>query len=58
MTRVRVVFERDPGAPDLVLVDVEDEAGRSVSVGTWVDRADGLVELRLDLAAGPANETA
>lgn len=55
MRRVRVVFECDPATPDLTLVDVEDEAGRSVSVGTWAERPDGRVELRLTLAAGPGD---
>jgi hypothetical protein len=44
---IEVVFHRVPGSPDLTFVEVEDGHGRSLEVGTWVDRGDDFVTLRL-----------
>jgi hypothetical protein len=62
---VDVVFERGwPGrsrdltGADLVFVEVENAAGRSIQVGEWLTRADGHVVLRLPDPPPPTAVTA
>ncbi len=44
----RVVCDwTDPGGTGIILVEVEDAAGKSINVGPWHDRPDGYKELRL-----------
>lgn len=47
--KIHVVFAEIVGRPELHFVEVEDERGKSVLVGKWVKRDDGLVALVLDL---------
>jgi hypothetical protein len=45
---IDIVFAAPPGpGNECVFVEVEDERGRSISVGEWVDRGDGFWALRL-----------
>lgn len=41
LTEIRVVMEQPPG-PTSQFVEVEDTRGRSVGIGEWVERPDGL----------------
>lgn len=43
---IRVVFSGE--APKLTFVEVEDGNGRSINIGRWIKRNDGLSELVLD----------
>jgi hypothetical protein len=53
---VRVVFDGPPGPEGGRFVEVEDEAGRSVQVGEWVERPDGSCDLVLELADPPRQD--
>lgn len=45
--QIRIVFDKPPGPEGAIFVEVEDEHGRSINVGEWVERPDGLWELRI-----------
>lgn len=42
-----IVFDGPPSHESGRFVEVEESDGRSVSVGEWIDRGDGLWALRL-----------
>jgi hypothetical protein len=45
---VDFVFAQDnPLVPDLRFVEVEDRHGRSITIGTWSTREDGLLVLTI-----------
>ncbi len=44
------VFSFRDASHDLVFVEVEDESGKSVSVGEWVERGDDFRVLRIRTA--------
>lgn len=44
---IRIVFDGPPGPTSGRFVEVEDEHGRSINAGEWVERDDGLWELRI-----------
>lgn len=44
---VDVVFDGPPGPEAGRFVEVEDMTGKSISVGTWVEREDGFWALRI-----------
>lgn len=44
---IRIVFDGPPGPVAGRFVEVEDAAGHGLKVGKWVDRGDGLWDLRL-----------
>ena len=44
---VDVVFDDGPGANAGRFVEVEDEAGRSIRIGEWIDRGNGMWALRI-----------
>lgn len=45
---IDIVFTGPPGPHDeCVFVEVEDESGASISVGTWTKRQDGFTVLRI-----------
>jgi hypothetical protein len=46
-----IVFQRVPDSPDLLFVEVERD-GRSISVGEWITRPDGMVALRIPAGDG------
>ena len=48
MSEIRIIFDGPPGHIAGRFVEVEDTEGRSISVGEWHEREDGLWELRID----------
>lgn len=55
---IRIVFDGPPGPQSGRFVEVEDEHGRSMSVGTWRKRSDGLHELALSFDPADLREAA
>jgi hypothetical protein len=51
--RIDVVFDGPPGPDPGRFVEVEDETGRSVDIGEWVQRPDGFWVLRIPIATTP-----
>jgi hypothetical protein len=49
--QIDVVFDGPPGPNSRRFVEVEDEAGKSVDVGDWVEREDGYWALRIQIPA-------
>ena len=49
--QIDVVFDGPPGPNSGRFVEVEDEAGRSVDVGDWIERDHGYWALRIQIAA-------
>lgn len=46
---IDIVFTGPPGSEssDCGFVEVEDSEGKSISIGTWIDREDGFTVLRI-----------
>jgi len=44
---IHIVFDGPPSHESGRFVEVEDTQGRSISVGEWHERSDGLWELRI-----------
>jgi len=45
---IDIVFSGPPGpGHECVFVEVEDESGASISIGTWTRRQDGFTVLRI-----------
>jgi hypothetical protein len=47
---IDIVFTAPPGGPDdpsAVFVELEDDQGRSIELGEWIERDDGLWALRI-----------
>lgn len=44
---IRIIFDGPPGPDGGRFVEVEDESGRSINVGTWVEAPGGMWELRI-----------
>ena len=42
-----------PGPEGPRFVELEDKHGRSIALGEWVERSDGLFALRIPIAAAP-----
>lgn len=49
-TFVDVVFDGPPSHESGRFVEVEDEQGKSISFGEWIDRGDGMWALRIPAA--------
>jgi hypothetical protein len=47
--RIDIVFDGPPGPDAGRFVEVEDEAGRSVDVGEWIEMDDGYWVLRIQI---------
>ena len=47
--QIDVIFDGPPGHNSGRFVEVEDEAGKSVDVGDWVEREDGYWALRIQI---------
>ncbi|PWU08157.1 MAG: hypothetical protein C5B51_08375 [Terriglobia bacterium] len=47
--QIDIVFDGPPGPTPGRFVEVEDEAGRSVDVGDWIERKDGYWALRIQI---------
>jgi len=48
--RINIIFDGPPGPEAGRFVEVEDDNGKSISVGEWKERDDGLWALALELA--------
>lgn len=48
MKYVDIVFDGPPSHDTGRFVEVEDDSGRSIKFGEWVERSDGYWVLRLD----------
>lgn len=44
---IDIVFDGPPGPQSGRFVEVENEKGESISVGEWIERADGYWVLRI-----------
>jgi hypothetical protein len=47
--QIDIVFDGPPGPNSGRFVEVEDEAGRSVDVGDWIESDDGYWALRIQI---------
>jgi hypothetical protein len=47
MSHVDIVFDGPPGPDGPRFIEVEDEAGKSIRYGEWVQRPDGYWALRI-----------
>ena len=45
MSTIYIIFDGPPGPVSGRFVEVEDETGKSISVGKWRERPDGFWEL-------------
>ena len=45
MSSIHIIFDGPPGPSAPGFVEIEDDNGVSLSVGTWRERFDGLWEL-------------
>ena len=45
---IDIVFDKPPGPDGCTFIEVENEIGRSFSLGYWVKREDGLWALRVE----------
>lgn len=52
--QIDIVFDGPPGPNSGRFVEVEDEAGRSVDVGDWIERRDGYWALRIQISTSPS----
>ncbi len=50
---INVVFDGPPSATSGRFVEVETDDGRSIRVGEWIERGDGLWSLRIDCSGVP-----
>ena len=50
---IDIVFDGPPGPTAGRFVEVEDDTGKSISFGEWVERPDGYWALRLKKSAPP-----
>jgi hypothetical protein len=46
-TEIRIVFDGPPAPQSGRFIEVEDAEGKGIGVGSWVERDDGLWELRI-----------
>lgn len=44
---INIIFDGPPGPEAGRFVEVENDAGASISVGEWVERPDGMWALRI-----------
>jgi len=47
MKAINVIFDGPPSHESGRFVEVEDDAGRSINAGEWIERKDGLWALRI-----------
>jgi hypothetical protein len=52
---IDIVFDGPPQPPMPRLVEVEDEHGRSINAGEWIQRNDGYWALRIPHMEQPRN---
>lgn len=44
---INIVFDGPPGHESGRFVEVENDSGKSISIGEWIDRKDGYWALRI-----------
>ena len=44
---IDIVFDKLPGPKGCQFIEVEDETGKSIRFGEWIERDDGFVALRI-----------
>lgn len=49
LEEIDIVFDGPPGPEGPRFIEVEDANGQSISVGDWVERADGYWALRIEV---------
>jgi hypothetical protein len=47
VSSIDIVFDGPPSAEAGRFVEVENEQGKSISIGEWIDRGNGLWALRI-----------
>jgi hypothetical protein len=47
MSNLNIIFDGPPAAQSGRFIEVEDDEGRSINAGEWIDRGDGTWVLRL-----------
>ena len=47
MSAINIIFDKRPG-PDCQFVEVENDKGKSITIGEWKERPDGLWALRIE----------
>lgn len=50
VTYIDILFDAPPGPTSGRFIEVEDESGKSIQVGEWIERADGYWALRIPRA--------
>ena len=55
---IDIVFDGPPSEQSGRLIEVESPAGRSVRIGTWIERGDGLWALRITRDDIPVSSSA
>ena len=50
---INIVFDGPPSHEAGRFVEVEDDDGRSLSAGQWIERPDGFWALRIEAALAP-----
>lgn len=48
MAKINIIFDGAPGQQSGRFVEVEDENGKSINAGKWVERKDGLWALEIE----------
>lgn len=59
MGDIYIVFDKMPGPEGCTFIEVEDEDGKGLRVGEWMNRDDGYVALHIgpeDLGFKPVQE--
>jgi hypothetical protein len=46
---IQIVTDRLPGHDPATFIEVEDQDGKSISIGKWVERPDGTAALVIEL---------
>ena len=47
MENINIIFDGPPGPESGRFVEVETDDGKSISIGTWIERKDGLWALKI-----------
>ena len=45
---INIIFDAPPGPHSGRFIEVENDAGESISIGQWLQRPDGYWSLRID----------
>ncbi len=44
---IDIVFDKLPGPNGCIFIEVENDTGKSIRIGEWVEREDGFAALRI-----------